>query len=908
MLNSILVVFDKATNFKDAANKALDSLCNDIGFDGCSLHFTTELENDIGFITKGKINAGFFLEKYLDKNTVNKFAENQEAFYSDNNIDVLQNETELSKCSYCYIPLIIDNNVFGVLQLAKFTTNIFSPNEIHLIGLIAREFARIIEKHLFEKKILSNEINFKNFLNTTKELMLVMNLEGFIIDANNTTSDRTGYSIEELKKMHVSSLHDEKNKKQAEQVFQKMANKEVAFCEIPIKTKSGAEFHAESYIQEGVWNNETVYYGVIRDMSTVQEYQQSLEDSNSKLFALLDNLPFIAWMKDFEGKYIAVNKPFADAVHLSYEEVIGKKDIDLWYKNNDSIEVDLERKVMDSGIPLMQEREFLFKGIKLWFEININPIYSSGKIIGATGIAKDITERKNSELAIKVSEANLNAIIESSNNSIASFDKDCNLISFNKRYAENAYIMNGIRIKKGMNFTEYTGAQRLNGWKQMFDLALQGQKVQYEKPYIHTDGIRKVYSISVNPIFNNQQVIGFTAFTSDITNIKLKENELIEAKNTAEKASEAKQLFLSTITHEIRTPLNAIIGISNLISTEHISHDLKEKIEMLQFSSNNLFALISDVLDFSKIESGKIEIEKTDFNIIDFFNNLYRSFLIIANEKQLLLNFNIEKSTFKNVNTDHLRISQILINLLGNSIKFTEKGSVSLLAETSFFEGKEGLVLKISDTGIGISEDKINTVFDLFVQADSSIFQRYGGTGLGLTITKKLVELLGGWIKVESKLAIGTTFELFLPIERVDDFKTPIKQALNANTSLNGMIILLVEDNELNQYVAKKFLERWGVIVDIANNGIECLEMIENKKYHLILMDLLMPMMDGYEATSLIRCKAESYFQNIPILALTASAISEVREQALIAGMNDFITKPFNSSELFNKLEKYYNL
>ena len=905
-INEILNAINKAKTFQDAFIDVLDSFCSVLGFDGGSMHYVTFDDSKMEQITRGVIDPGFFQKKFVENFKDFNIEQNQQILCENIQEETKVNEKSQIINSYCFIPLVIDHKYFGIFQLASFSKRIFSQKELQIVSIVSREFARIIEKKLFETKILTSERNLKGLLNTTKELMLVISKEGSIIDANDTTSIRTEYSIEELKTMNVLDLHPKRFFEQAKIIFDKMVNKEIAFCDVPLITKSGKEFFVESYIQNGVWNNEDVFFGIIRDVSELQGYRESIEDLNLKLFSLLDNLPFIAWMKDNNGKYIAVNKPFADAVNLPFDQIIGKEDIELWFKNNDSIEIDLERKVMETGVPLIQERKFEFKDQIYWFEININPIYSGNRVIGATGIAKDVTERKNIESAIILSEANLNAVVESSEDAIASFNRDYKLVAFNKKYVDNVYQINGIRIKKGMHFNEFTRTVMQEFWKEMYDKAIAGEKIQKEITYKLSDSSSRYYKISINPIFNNEVSIGFTVFSSDITQIKRKEIELIEAKEMAEKASEAKQMFLSTITHEIRTPLNGIIGIANLISNESLSPELKEKIEMLQFSSNNLYALISDVLDISRIESGKIEIENINFNIKEFFENIYKSFLFKANEKGLKLNFDDTFLTHTIVSADQLRINQILVNLLGNSIKFTNKGFVSLSVETIISKNKEGVKIKVEDTGIGISEDRIDNIFELFVQADSTISQKFGGTGLGLAITKKLVELLDGWIDVKSKENDGATFEVFIPIRRVENLNILADNFHSQIDNLRGMKVLLVEDNELNQFVASKFLEKWQIEVDISKNGIECLKMIESKKYDLILMDLQMPEMDGYEASTIIRSMADFYFQNIPIIALTASAINEVREKALISGMNDFITKPFNSNELYNKLERYF--
>lgn len=392
----------------------------------------------------------------------------------------------------------------------------------------------------------------------------------------------------------------------------------------------------------------------------------------------------------------------------------------------------------------------------------------------------------------------------------------------------------------------------------------------------------------------------------DISRLKETQEELIRAKEIAEEAARAKQQFLSTMSHEIRTPMNAVIGMTHLLLQENPRPDQMENLHSLKFSSENLLVLINDVLDYSKIEAGKIVFEEVDFNLHSLLEGLRQSFVFQASDKNIQIECHIEPDVPKIVIGDPVRLNQVLINLMSNAMKFTEQGKVSLSARVVGSDKKiTRIEFSVSDTGIGISPDIIGEIFNSFVQASPDTTRKYGGTGLGLAICKQLLRLKHSDIHVESEPEKGARFYFILAfmnstlkhITDTDDIgKISYKK-------LNGKKVLLVEDNEINRLVAFKFLRKWGVEVTEAGNGKEALEHLKKNVFDLVLMDLQMPVMDGYEATRLIRSSMPNG-KTIPIVALTASIMNEVQEKILTSGMNDIILKPFNPGELYSKIVK----
>jgi signal transduction histidine kinase len=382
------------------------------------------------------------------------------------------------------------------------------------------------------------------------------------------------------------------------------------------------------------------------------------------------------------------------------------------------------------------------------------------------------------------------------------------------------------------------------------------------------------------------------------------ETELKRAKELAEDAARAKQQFLSTMSHEIRTPLNGIVNTSRMLHDENPRPDQVENIEILQFSADNLLRLVNDILDYSKIDSGKVEFESIDFELKRLLTGIRQSFDHEALKKRLRLDVEIDEKIPAIIQGDSARLSQILINLVGNAIKFTHAGKITIRIElVDETDDQVELRISVTDTGIGIPADKQQYIFESFTQAHSSTTRKYGGTGLGLAITQKLVGLQGGVLKLDSEDGVGSTFSFSLTFRRStrDHIAEEIKLDSTFH-SLKGLRVLVVEDNIVNQKIVSKYLAKWDVEVSLAENGRVAVDKILQNRYDVVLMDLHMPEMNGYDATAQVRATEGDYYSTVPIIALTASAFLEDREKIYTVGMSGYIIKPFNPAELYWKI------
>ncbi len=364
---------------------------------------------------------------------------------------------------------------------------------------------------------------------------------------------------------------------------------------------------------------------------------------------------------------------------------------------------------------------------------------------------------------------------------------------------------------------------------------------------------------------------------------------------------------MSTMSHEIRTPLNEVIGITNLLLQSEPREDQMDYIKTLRFSGNHLLTLVNDVLDYNKIESGKIIFEQTVFKLNDFMEEIMRSYSFRSKAKNLEFDIRKEGTLPEEVIGDQIRLNQILSNLLSNALKFTNEGGITIsIRELERKNNKAHLEFAVKDTGIGIPIEKHTSIFESFSQASHDTTRYFGGTGLGLTITKKLVELQGGIIKLESEPDAGSTFTFNITFELPAKGERYIEGEIKESyVGLEGKRILVAEDNKVNFFVANKFLIGWGAIVTLAENGQLALELLEKEDFDLILMDLHMPVMDGIEATRIIRKSKDPRIKDIPIVALTAAIMSETHDKIDELKINDYILKPFKPHVLFERIKKH---
>jgi PAS domain S-box-containing protein len=384
-----------------------------------------------------------------------------------------------------------------------------------------------------------------------------------------------------------------------------------------------------------------------------------------------------------------------------------------------------------------------------------------------------------------------------------------------------------------------------------------------------------------------------------------KKNQLIISEKAAVQASEIKSVFFANMSHEIRTPINGVMGVAGLLIDTELNEEQKSYVEMIRGSADLLLALVNDILDLSKVEAGKIELENISFALHQVTSEIENTMVLSAHKKGLSFRKKISSDIPPILLGDPTRLKQVMINLINNAIKFTAEGGVTVEAFVgSVSAEKVEVIFEISDTGIGLSDEGIGRMFQAFSQADTSTTRKYGGTGLGLSICKKLVELMGGKIGVRSQLGKGSTFWFRIPFQPGKALPLPEKMSIGKNSAGPKLRILIAEDNSVNQLLAIRILEKFGHTAIAVANGREAISAVEREKFDLILMDCQMPEMDGYEATRLIRAGKAGKTCDIPIIAMTANALAGDREKCLDAGMDDYVSKPMKPKDLLDAIAK----
>jgi PAS domain S-box-containing protein len=522
-------------------------------------------------------------------------------------------------------------------------------------------------------------------------------------------------------------------------------------------------------------------------------------------------------------------------------------------------------------------------------------------------------QKLQAERALKENNTKLNAILESTNALVFSIDSNLNYTAFNTIYKKMVCNLFGTEPFLGLPAVDsFTFEANRKLISDSFQRVLKGEHLSITEEFGDPENKSNYYDLLFNPIVGEDgKINGVVVYGQDITDRKKVEWEILESKLEAERTAKAKSEFLSNMSHEIRTPMNAIIGLSELLLKEHLTDKQHENMKSIKYSADNLLVIINDILDFSKIESGKVEFENINFDIFLKIQEIRKTFIFKAEEKGIALKFRVDDKIPQFVVGDPFRLNQILLNLLSNAVKFTKEGTVSLLVSLVADKG-EIVTLKfdIIDTGIGIPKDKLASVFESYTQAYTDITRRFGGTGLGLAITRQLVTMQGGQINLDSEIGKGTTFSVQLDfvkgvVESESSAEELIAELLEKR-DFDGMRVLLVEDNQMNQFVANQVLELWNIKVDFADDGLQAVNLLKENDYALVLMDLQMPVMSGYEATAYIRDRTNRLRNpEIPIIALTADAFPETKKKVMESGMNDFVTKPLEQNDLYSKIKQH---
>jgi PAS domain S-box-containing protein len=756
----------------------------------------------------------------------------------------------------------------------------------------------------YQKKLILETEQLSLVASKIKNGVVISTVDDKVVWTNEAFETITGYTLQDVENKFIGEVLKGKPKDaEAERILIEARDKKISYeVELSILTKEGqpkwiSVTNSVIYAASGEIEK---YIRIIIDITLRKQAEHNVEILS---FAARKS-PSGIMIRGGAGEIIWMNEAMEQIIGYTLSELKGST------VGNKLVGEETDLEVFQTAVQAVKENRPYEVEIKIykkdgstaWVFISNSPLFNdTGNVERQIGVMVDITERKKAEeqltkLSLVASSTTSGVVINNSEGKVewvnTAFEK---ITGYKLDDVQNKHLGDSLKGEL-TDVSIIQKARELSRQKQSFEVDL----LIYRK-----DG-QPIWVSVINSVITDDKgrVDKYIEVIIDITAKKKAEHELVNAKEEALQLSRAKDMFISVMSHEIRTPLNAVIGMSHLLLDENPLESQKENLSILKFSAENLMTLINDVLDFTKIETGNIELEKANVDMRDLIQSITASMQYKAIQNNIYLKYNIDNDVPAYVIGDRARLTQILLNLVSNSVKFTSKGGVNIDLKVIEQSTKSVRIrFAVSDTGIGIANDKLNTIFESFKQAEADTTRNYGGTGLGLAISKRLIELHDSRINVDSVLGEGSTFWFTITFQKIED------QTINKNNKVDtglNINVLVVDDNQINRLLINKVLKKWGATADFAENGKEAIDKLEQyKNFDVVLMDIHMPVMGGLEATGVIRGKDDPYFKKLPIIALTASMLSNEMGQIGGAGMDDYILKPFDPKTLHDKLSRY---
>lgn len=773
-------------------------------------------------------------------------------------------------------------------------------------------------QHL-EIALQESESHWKDLFHLSPIGMVEISLKGNFVEVNPSFCGLVGYSKDELINYPIHEITYPDDREYSWQLFQQLINQEVYQYQLEKRYihKQGNLVYAivNGYLRLDCQGKPRSIMGQIQDITERKLAEEDIRKREEYLRLILNNIPQQVFWKDTDLIFRGCNKNWSEAAQLeSQEYVIGKTDYDLFPdpKIGDFFRAQ-DRRVMASRQGEMHliapKQKPATDGRTLWLDISRIPMQDSqGNVIGILGVIEDITERKELDEKLRLTQFS----IEKSRDYFLFTDANANFFDVNEAACHTlGYSREELLTMKVKDIDPKAPD---NAWPISWEDLRQQGSFTFESVHQTKSGQDISVEITLSYLEYNNKEYG-CAIVRDICDRKQAEIALQQAKEAAEAANHAKSEFLARMSHELRTPMNAILGFTQLIerdlqrNPQVLLADHQEHLEIISRSGEHLLNLINDVLEMSKIEAGRIVLNPAKFDLICLLDSLKDMLAFKAESKGLKFNIILDRSLPQYIETDESKLRQVLINLLGNSIKFTEKGSITLRVKPLNSNRASNQILlnfEVEDTGAAISSEELELLFQPFVQTETGRKSQQG-TGLGLPISQKFIQLMGGKITVQSQVGKGTVFQFYIQanLANFSDIRCQelTKRVIGLAPNQPSYRILVVDDNWTNRQLIIKVLKPLGFLLKEAENGQEAISLWENWQPHLVFMDMRMPVMNGYEATQWIKQRLQG--QETVIIALTASALQQDQFVVLSAGCDDFIRKPFRVQVLFEKIAQH---
>ena len=800
-------------------------------------------------------------------------------------------------------PLRSGDKVWGAFVVNRMSEQQFTEIEYEMVQFLTSYASLSLQNISLISKLTDSEQSLRNVLETISDGVVSIDHQGTILYANEGIEKIFGYDPLELNGADLEILMPEFYRplhREGIQRYLETGKKHLNdwhSVNLPGRHKNGHEVPLEISFGESNKGGKQIFTGIIRDITERKRADELLRATTTRLTMLIQTIQAGVLVEDETRHISLINKTFCSmfGIPAAPELLIGADCSQSAEQSKPMFrdpETFIERinTILRERTIVTNEECVLVDGRV--FERDYVPIYVDADYKGHMWLYRDITVRKANEAEME----KLARFTNENPNPVMRVDKDHRIIYMNA---------------PGRRMMSEVGSLREDivpaGWRPIVDSTLLNDRTT-EFEIAAAEGT-PVYLTHFVPVNQSGYV---NVYGRDITERKVAEWDATKAKMIAEESMHAKQDFLAKMSHELRTPMNAVLGLTNLIMSTPLNEDQRSLVDGIKSSGKNLLVIINDILNLAKIEAGKMEIDSSDFIFRDMLESIRVSMFPLAQQKGIDLQFSVDTDIPEVLNGDPVRLGQVIINLLSNAIKFTQYGGVQLHCKlTDAPGGARRLRLDVIDSGIGIPEEKLRTIFDAFSQASQDITVRYGGTGLGLTIVEQLTGLMNGEVTVSSEPGKGSIFSLTLPlIVGTKDKESVAAAAVRPRitfSALNGTV-LLVEDNPTNQLVAVKTMEMWNIDVDVASDGYEALKLLNERTYDLVLMDIQMPGIDGFETTRRIRTECAEPQRSVPIFAMTASVLYDPEMRAIKGGMNGYISKPFELEDLYAKISRYLSM
>lgn len=758
-----------------------------------------------------------------------------------------------------------------------------------------------------ESTLKETENRFRDLFEQSPDAIFVEDMEGNVLDVNPAACRLHGMEYHELVGKNVLELVPPEHRETVLHDFSNLGQTNY-IIESQSYTRDGHTIPVEIHANRMRYSNTPAMLLHVRDISERKKAEAAMRESEAKYRTIIENIEEGYYEVNLEGHFTFANDALAHILGYAVDDVIGLSHQDYMDEANAKQAYHTYHYVYKTRTNSLSEFEIIHRsGERRFVEISTALIVDAqDNPIGFRGIARDVTERRRVESTLLLNQANLSALIENTHDWIWSLNQDYEVVTANTTAKEVFAALYGIQLRVGENFISALPDDIRIKWKADFDHALAEGHFITENRFTFPNGELDI-EISYNPIMAADGVLtGVSCMARDITQRKQFERELQTAKEAAEAANRSKSAFLANMSHEFRTPLNAIIGYSEMLEEEAEDfgyEDIVPDLLKIREAGTHLLDLINSILDLSKIEAGRMEIHLEDIEIDNLIDHVTTTISPLVQKNNNRLQVNIAPDIGR-LHADATKVRQTLLNLLSNAAKFTENGYITLAAERMINRQGEWIIFTVTDTGIGMTPEQMKTIFQEFIQADSSTTRRYGGTGLGLTISQRFCQLMGGKIEVTSEIGKGTSFTVTLPaivIDNTPDMAVDVPDMLRPvlPAALTSLVLVIDDDADVRELITRA-LEREGYTVEGAANGDEGLRKARELQPDAITLDVMMPGADGWMVLS--KLKSDPELADIPVIMIS---VVDNKSRGFALGASGYLTKPIDRQRLVNMLNQY---